>query len=105
MSNTKTTKKRVVVKLQNMPEELQTAVRRQYPAGFTDAMIRIDKGPGDFFYAVMFETEDTSYLVKIDVNVDGQIEDDEDKDYYNDDIKGADELADTPDSDDSEEDE
>ena len=62
--------------------------------GFTDHMIRVDKGPGDFFYAIVFETEVTSYLVKIVVNVDGQIDDDDDKDYYNDDLKGADEIAD-----------
>lgn len=99
MPNTKTIKKRVAVRFQNMPEEFQEAVRRKYPYGFTDHMIRIDKGPGDFFYAVMFETEDTNYLVKIDVNVDGQIEEDEEKDYYNDEIKGADELADTADED------
>ena len=68
-------------------------------------MMRIDKGPGDFFYSVVFETEDTNYLVKIDVNVDGQIEDDDDKEYYNDEIKGADELADRPDDESDEEDE
>ena len=105
MPNVKTNKKRVVVKLQNMPEELQEEVRKQYPYGFTDHMMRIDKGPGDFFYAVVFETEDTNYLVKIDVNVDGQIEDDDDKEYYNDEIKGADELADRPDAESDEEDE
>lgn len=100
MPNTKTIKKRVAVRLQNMPEEFQEAVKKKYPYGFTDHMIRIDKGPGDFFYAVMFDTEDTTYLVKIDVNVDGRIEEDEEKDYYHDDIKGADELAETPDEDD-----
>lgn len=102
MPKPNTNKKRVVVKLQNMPEELQEAVRKQYPMGFTDDMIRIDKGPNDFFYAVVFETEDTSYLVKIDVNIDGQIEDDDDKDYYNDDIKGADDIIDTADEEDDE---
>ena len=104
MTTTKTAKKRIVTKLQNLSEELQEALRKQYPYGFTDHMIRIDKAPGDFFYAVMLETEDTSYLVKIDVNVDGQIEDDDDKDYFNDDLKGAEELADTPDDDDDSED-
>ena len=54
MPNVKTNKKRVVVKLQNMPEELQEEVRKQYHYGFTDHMMRIDKGPGDFFYAVVF---------------------------------------------------
>ena len=105
MPNVKTNKKRVVVKLQNMPEELQEEVRKQYPYGFTDHMMRIDKGPGDFLFAVVFETEDTNYLVKLDVNVDGQIEDDDDMEYYNDEIKGADELADRPDDESDEEDE
>jgi hypothetical protein len=93
-------KKRVVVSFHNLPEELQEAVKKKYPTGFTDSMIRIDKGPGDFFYAVVYETDDTSYLVKIDVNIDDKIEEEEDKEYYNDEIKGADEIADTADDDD-----
>lgn len=64
-------------------------------------MIRIDKGPGDFFYAVVFETEDTNYLVKVDVKIDGNPDEEDDKDYYDDDIKGADDIADN-DSDDDE---
>ena len=54
-----------------------------------------------FFFAVPFETEDISYLVKIDVKIDDASHEEEDKDYYDDDLKGADELA----NDDSEEDE
>ena len=92
--NKNSAKKRLVVSFHNLPVELQEAVKQKYPNGYTDAMIRIDKGPGDFFYAVVFETEDVSYLVKIDVKVDGRIEEEEDKDYYNDDLKGADELID-----------
>ena len=95
--NNANNKKRVVVKYQNMPEELQDAVKKAYPHGFTDHMIRIEKGPGDFFYAVVFETEDTNYLVKIDVNIDGKIEEEEDKEYYNDEIKGAEEIIDSAD--------
>ena len=53
-------------------------------------MLRIDKGPGDFFYAIMLETDDVSYLVKVDVKVDDQLDEEEDKDYYNDDVKDAD---------------
>lgn len=94
MPKTNSNKKRVVVKFQNLPEELQDAVKKHYPQGFSDHMIRIEKGQNDFFYAVVFETEDTNYLVKIDVNIDGQIEEDDEKDYYNDDIKGADEIID-----------
>lgn len=99
MPQTKSIKKRVVVKLQNLSQELQDELRRRYPGGFMDHMIRIDKGPGEFFYAVVFETEETSYLVKVDVNIDDKLEEEEDKDYYNDedDIKGADEIADATD--------
>jgi hypothetical protein len=61
--------------------------------------MRIDKPNGDFFYAVILETEEISYLVKIDVKIDDGNIDDDDKEYYDEDIKGADELADTEDDD------
>ena len=57
-------------------------------------MMRIDKPNGDFFYAVPFDTEDTAYLVKIDVKIDDKAGEEDDKDYYDDDLKGADELQD-----------
>ena len=68
----------------------------EYPAGYSDVMMRIDKPNGDFFYAVPFETEEVSYLVKIDVKIDDATDDDDDKDYYDDDLKGADALDDDP---------
>ncbi len=83
-------KKRVVVSYKNLSPELQEEIKKQYPNGYTDSMLRIDKGPGDFFYAIMLETDDVSYLVKVDVKVDDQLDEEEDKDYYNDDIKDAD---------------
>ena len=100
MPTAKTTKKRVVTKLQNMSEELQEEVRKQYPHGFTDHMIRIDKGPGDFFYAVDLETDDIHYLIKVDVKIDDKLEEDEEKDYYaEEDIEGAEDIADDSDDD------
>lgn len=83
-------KKRVVVSYKNLSPELQEEIKKQYPNGYTDSMLRIDKGPGDFFYAIMLETEDVSYLVKVDVKVDDQLDEEEDKDYYNDNIKDTD---------------
>lgn len=87
-------KKRLVVSLNNMTPELQEEVKAAYPAGFADYMMRIPKPNGEFFFAVPFETEDISYLVKIDVKIDDASHEEEDKDYYDDDLKGADELAD-----------
>jgi hypothetical protein len=85
-------KKHSAVSFKNLSAEMQDAVKAKYPLGFTDAMIRIDKPNGDFFYAVPYETDDISYLIKIDVKIDDLSEDEDEKEYYDDDIKGADEL-------------
>lgn len=87
-------KKHIVTSFHNLPTALQEAVREKYPLGFTDAMMRVDKPNGDFFYAVPFDTDEVAYLVKIDVKIDDHSQDDDDKDYYDDEIKGADELQD-----------
>ena len=79
-------KKRVVVSYKNLSPELQEEIKKQYPNGYTDSMLRVDKGPGNFFYAIMLETEEVSYLVKVD----DQVEDEDDKDYYSDEIKETD---------------
>ncbi len=100
MTTGKTQKKRVVVSYKNLSPELQEEVKKKYPNGYTDQMLRIDKGPGDFFYAIVLETEDTSYLIKVDVKIDDTLDEEDDKDYFNDDLKGADDLADAPDEDD-----
>ncbi|MDR2935813.1 MAG: hypothetical protein LBU80_00510 [Rikenellaceae bacterium] len=94
MATQTTQKKRIVISYHNLPAELQEELKRRYPHGFTDHMIRIDKGPGDFFYAVVLETEEAKYLVKVDVKIDDRVEEEEDKEYYDEDIKGADEIAD-----------
>lgn len=88
-------KKRSVVSFANLAPELQEELKRLYPAGFSDVMMRIEKPNGEFFYVVPFETEEVSYMVKVAVKIDDHIEDEEDKDYYTDDLKGADEFADS----------
>lgn len=94
MTKQNSAKKHIVASLHNLSPELQEAVREKYPLGFTDAMMRVDKPNGDFFYAVLFDTDEVAYLVKIDVKVDDHAQDDDDKDYYDDEIKGADEIQD-----------
>lgn len=96
MAKQNTTKKHIVTSLHNLTPELQEKVRALYPLGFTDAMMRIDKPNGDFFYAVPYETADTCYLVKIDVKIDDSAADAAEDDYYDgdDEIKGTDEISD-----------
>ncbi len=93
-------KKRLIVSYHNLSPELQEELKQQYPAGYTDKMIRIDKPQGDFFYAVLLETPDINYLVKVDVKIDDDPEEEEDKGYYDDEIKGAEEIASDDDDDD-----
>ena len=45
-------KKHLVASFHNLSPELQEEIKQKYPLGFTDAMIRVDKPNGDFFYAV-----------------------------------------------------
>lgn len=93
-TQTTTRRKHIVTSYHNLPAELQEAVKEKYPLGFTDAMMRVDKPNGDFFYAVPFDTDEVAYLVKIDVKIDDNAQEEDDKDYYDDDLKGADELQD-----------
>ena len=93
-------KKHIATSFHNLSPELQEAVKAKYPLGFTDAMIRVDKPNGDFFYAVPYDTDEIAYMVKIDVKVDDNSHDD-DKDYYDDEIKGADDIQGDDDSSDA----
>ena len=93
-------KKHIATSFHNLSPELQEAVKAKYPLGFTDAMIRVEKPNGDFFYAVPFDTDEIAYMVKIDVKVDDNSHDD-DKDYYDDEIKGADDIQGDDDSSDA----
>lgn len=80
--NTVTPKKRIVVSYKNLPKDVLQLVHEKYPKGYSDYIIKVDKGNGDFFHAFMLETEDTSYLIKVDVKVDTNT-DDVEKELFN----------------------
>jgi len=92
MTKPNRTKKHIVTSLHNLSAEMQDALKEKYPYGFTDAMMRVDKPNGDFFYAVPFDTEEVAYLVKIDVKIDDNATEEDEKDYYEDELKGADDI-------------
>jgi len=87
-------KKHIVTSFRNLAPEMQEAVKEKYPLGFTDAMMRVDKPNGDFFYAVPFDTDEVAYLVKIDVKIDDNAQEEDEKDYYDEELKGADDIQD-----------
>ena len=98
------TKKRLVTSFNNLTTEQQDEVKALYPRGFAEVMTRIDKPNGDFFYVVPYETEEVSYLVKIDVKIDDSTDDVDDDFYGDDDLKGADEIQDNGQMDDEDDD-
>jgi hypothetical protein len=73
-----TTKRHIVVSYKKLQPELLKQLKEKYPTGWDDYVIKINKNPAEFFYAVMLETPDTSYLIKVDVKVDARPKDDED---------------------------
>ena len=89
------TKKRIVTSIHNLTPEQLEEVKALYPKGFSEVMSRIDKPNGDFFYVVPYETEETSYLLKIDVKIDENADEVDDDDFFGDDeIAGAEEIQD-----------
>ena len=90
---TENSKRRLITSFHNLTSKQQAEVRALYPLGFGEVMMRYDKPDGTFFYTVPYETEDTYYMVKIDVKVDDVQDDDNDGYYEDDDLKGADEFA------------
>ncbi len=100
MAIQRVTKRRIVTSMNNLSPELQEAVTEHYKLGFTEAMMRIDKPNGDFFYAVPYATDEVDYLVKIDVKIDDKSHEEDDKSFYDDDIKEGDDIMDTDDADD-----
>ncbi|MBR3886208.1 MAG: hypothetical protein IKJ21_01225 [Alistipes sp.] len=98
------TKKRLVTSYNNLTAEQQEEVKALYPRGFAEVMTRIDKPNGDFFYVVPYETDEVSYLVKIDVKIDDSTDDVEDDFYGDDELKGADEIQDNGQMDDEDDD-
>jgi hypothetical protein len=68
-------KQRLIVSFKKLSPELQSAILQVYPEGFDHVIKKYPKSGNDFFYAFPFETTEISYLVKVDVMVDGELDD------------------------------
>lgn len=68
-------KQRLIVSFKKLSPELQSAIMQAYPEGFDNVIKKYPKPNNDFFYAFPYETAEISYLVKVDVLVDGELDD------------------------------
>ena len=73
----KTDKKHLIVSYNNLIGELQGQFNEYYPNGYADVVQKITKPNGDVIFVVPFETEDTSYMVKVDIKIDNKFSDDD----------------------------
>lgn len=73
-------KKRIVKDYENLPEEILTRIKLQYPRGFAQHLISYTNKEGKKVSALPFETEDIYYLVRMTVQEARQIIA-EDEDY------------------------
>jgi hypothetical protein len=74
-------KKRLVVSYKNCSDEVLEAIKKKYPMGYTDFVMKVQKPSGDFFYAITIDTADASYLVKVDVKIDNLTEEEFEKEF------------------------
>jgi hypothetical protein len=63
-------RKKVIVHINNVSPEILDIVHEKYPEGYQDKIFKVTKPNNDFFYAFTLDTDDTSYLIKVDVKID-----------------------------------
>ncbi|MDR2040658.1 MAG: hypothetical protein LBQ60_22305 [Bacteroidales bacterium] len=83
-------KKRLVISYKNCPPEVLKAIKEKYPAGYGDAIIKVQKPNGEFFHAITVDLNDISYLVKVDVKIDNLTEEEFDKQFGSNNDVGSD---------------
>lgn len=67
-------KNRVIKSLETLGPELKAVLRKRYPEGFEDHLMRIMNAKNEPIFVVPMETEETMYLIKVAVsrNSDGE---------------------------------
>jgi hypothetical protein len=98
-------KKKVITHYNSLAPEVLEALREKYPDGHMHHVFKVTKPNNDFFYAVTVDTEDTSYLIKVDVKIDNITEDKLDDAIFSniDSVKPAGKITDEDESSEDEE--
>jgi hypothetical protein len=77
-------KKKLVVSLKNCTEEVIDAIKKKYPNGYTDFVMKVQKPNGEIFHAITVDTADASYLIKVDVKIDNLTDEEFEKEFGDD---------------------
>ncbi len=65
-------KVRKLIRFEELPAEAMQALSKKYPDGWKDFVRKITKPNGEFFFAIDIDTDNASYLVKVNVKVDSK---------------------------------
>jgi hypothetical protein len=78
-------KKKLVISYKNLSPEILALVKKKYPYGYTDHVIKVTKPNNEFFHAITLDTDEASYLIKVNVKIDTKPkDDDEEKGFFSD---------------------
>ena len=61
-------KNRVIKSLENLSPELKAVLKKRYPEGFEDHLMRIMNAKNEPIFVVPLDTEETMYLIKVAVS-------------------------------------
>ncbi len=76
-------KKRLIISYEKLMEELKEMFKEVYAEGYTSHIQKIEKPNGETIFVVPLETEDSVYMVKMDVRVDSKFSEEElDKEIF-----------------------
>lgn len=98
-------RKRLVVSYNNVTPEVLEAIRKKYPLGYANHVIKVKTRGDEFFYAITVDTEEASYLVKVPVKIDskGSLSEEDNLEDINDEKESEDTYPDNEPSTDSDE--
>ncbi|MCK9162902.1 MAG: hypothetical protein WCR29_00845 [Bacteroidales bacterium] len=73
----KVNKLRVIISFNKLTKSQLLMFSQAYSEGYSSYIQKINKPSGEVIYVVPFETEDTIYMVKVDVKVDAKLTEEE----------------------------
>jgi hypothetical protein len=63
-------KKKLVVNYENLPPGVLELIEKQYPEGWANHVIKVQGAKDNFFYAIVVDSPEISYLIKVKVKKD-----------------------------------
>ncbi|MDY0200274.1 MAG: hypothetical protein WC951_10305 [Bacteroidales bacterium] len=78
-------RKKLVISYKNLSPELIALVKKKYPGGYHDHVVKVTKPNNEFFHAFTLDTDEANYLIKVNVKIDTKPKDEDDeKGFYSD---------------------